>query len=171
MRHTDAVRAAFALVALLAAEPALADTVVYVVRHAEKAKDPGDGDPELVSAGRARAQALAEALRSTDIAAVFTTKYKRNRQTVAPLAAAKKLTPKVYEADGYDALVAAVKRDHRGQRVVIAGHSNTVPDILRAFGAKTKIALEHSDYDGLFVLIVGPKHTRLEHLHYGGPNP
>jgi hypothetical protein len=62
---------------LLAQSPA---TTVILVRHAEKADEPG-ADPALSAAGEARARALADALRDVKVAAVLTTPYRRTNAT------------------------------------------------------------------------------------------
>lgn len=166
------IRPALMLLVLATSTPGFADTTVYVVRHTEKAKDPGDGDPVLSESGRARARALARVLRSLELAAIYTTRYKRNRQTVAPVAKAKGLTPKIYKARATAELAAQIRRANRDARVLVAGHSNTVPAILSAFGVKPAIQLADHHYDNLFIVIVpteGP--ARLEHLHFGAVDP
>ena len=62
---------------------------MFLVRHAERA-DAGMAaakmagrDPDLSDAGKARANALAAMLKDARITAIFTTEYKRTRQTGA----------------------------------------------------------------------------------------
>jgi broad specificity phosphatase PhoE len=62
---------------------ATAQSTIFVVRHAEKAD--ATKDPDLSEAGRARAEALAKALRDAKIAAIYATEFKRTQQTAAPL--------------------------------------------------------------------------------------
>ena len=69
--------------------------MVIVVRHAERADDgasPGTSmaaspDPELSEAGKARALKLAAMLGDAGIVAIYTTEYRRTKNTAAPLAA------------------------------------------------------------------------------------
>jgi phosphohistidine phosphatase SixA len=62
-----------------------AATTIVVVRHAEKSMD-HPTDPSLSEAGRERARALAAALQGTGVSAIYTTQYKRTRETAQPLA-------------------------------------------------------------------------------------
>ena len=57
---------------------------------------------------------------------------------------------------------------HGGQRVLVVGHSNTLPPLIEALGVPRAPELTESDYDDLFVVerpAEGP--ARLLHLHYG----
>src|SRR5690606_13518954 len=66
------------------------EVAFVIVRHAEKAGGAGS-DPALSDAGRERAAALARRLSGTSVAAVYTTDFRRTRDTVAPTAAAQGL--------------------------------------------------------------------------------
>ena len=59
----------------------------------------------------------------------------RTEQTAAPLAVAHHLEPVIIKADDAYAknIVDAILRDHKGETVVVIGHSNTTPDVIRAF--------------------------------------
>lgn len=155
-----------ALLVLLAPASALADSTVYVVRHAEKAKD--EEDPRLTPAGKARAAELALALRSVKLSAVFTTKYRRNRETAAPAAKQAGLSAIVVDAKDYAGLAKTIRTRHDGQHVLVVGHSNTVPEILKALGVKTALAIEERDYDNLFIVQVKKAGgATMSHLHFG----
>lgn len=125
--------------------PAAALEVVYLVRHAEKVAfwPPAYEDFRPLSAeGVARSEALARHLADREIAAIYASPTARALATGMPLAAAG--VP--IEADGAtideDALPAffdALRRRHRDDRaVLIVGHSNTVPMLLRALGATSE---------------------------------
>lgn len=159
---------ALALVALLALPAACRGplSTVYLVRHAEKAPDPGDGDPDLDAQGEARAHALADTLADVPLDALYCTDLERTRQTLAPLAAARGLEPKVLPAKDVAALVARLKAAPAGSVSLVAGHSNTLPEILAALGADAP-EVQHEDYDDLFVLVLGGERPRLMRLHYG----
>src|SRR5262245_1427972 len=66
--------------------PPPAVKTVIVVRHAE-ADGPthGGGDPVLSADGRARALELSRTLADAPLRTVYSTHYKRNRQTAEPL--------------------------------------------------------------------------------------
>jgi broad specificity phosphatase PhoE len=145
-------------------------TTIVLVRHAEKAAEPA-ADPPLTEAGAARAQALVEAVRGMPVTAIVSTDFARTRSTAAPLAARLGLTTEIVDARARDhaRLVAeGVLARHRGETVVIVGHSNTVPDIVAALGAPKPAPICDGEYDNLFVVRVpaaGP--ATVERRHYG----
>lgn len=137
-----------------------APTVVLVVRHAEKVAD-GSADPELSEAGLKRAQALADVAAEAGVAAVYTTQFKRTRETARPLAERLKIPAVVVEATRENAkthpaaLAKQVLAKHAGQTVLVVGHSNTVPQIVGALGGRRPPDLDDAtEFDRLFVVIV-----------------
>ena len=143
------IPAVLALMALAAT--AFAQKAIVVVRHAEKADQ--STDPVLSAEGTARAEALAKALRSLEVKAVYVTQYKRTVLTAAPLMTAAGLEPIEVHADATADLVARMKREHPGDVVLTVGHSNTVPRILERLGVAETIELGDNDYDNLFIVV------------------
>lgn len=134
-------------------------TTIIVVRHAEKMDD--GADPALSAAGEARAAALAGALQHAGVTAIYTTQFRRTRDTAVPLARRIGVTPTLMEAGGgagshASAVAERVLAEARGSTAVIVGHSNTVPDIVRALGGPDVGAIADDEYMHLFVLLVGP---------------
>jgi broad specificity phosphatase PhoE len=158
-----------ALLTLCAAGSAFAQvtTTVIVVRHAEKVDD--SADPALSDAGRARSQQLADALADAGVSAIITTQYERTRHTAAPLGERTGIVPVVVAAAGRSHAddVAARVRQYGTGVVVVVGHSNTVPAIIRALGAPDVGEIPDSSYDELFVLMLGEGGTRLIRTRYG----
>jgi broad specificity phosphatase PhoE len=141
-----------------AAAPAAAPALVIVVRHAEKAAAPGD-DPPLSPEGEARARALAEALAGADVGAIVVTPRRRTADTAAPLAAARRLTPRsscsappARPARRARRAVADAARRHPGRVVVVVGHSNTVPAVVAALGGPRLPDLCDASYATMFVV-------------------
>jgi broad specificity phosphatase PhoE len=144
-----------------------APTVVLVVRHAEKVAD-GSADPELSEAGQKRAQALADVAEEAGVVAVYTTQFKRTRETARPLAERLKIPAVVVEATRENArthpaaLAKQILAKHAGQTVLVVGHSNTVPLIVEALGGRRPPDLDDAtEFDRLFVVIV-PKDGRAQ---------
>lgn len=100
-------------------------TTFIIVRHAERADD-GSGDPDISEVGKERASRLSQLLSKTAVNAIYSTGYKRTRNTVTPLANAKGLQISSYEALNGQAIDKMLK-DHAGGIIVVSGHSNTVP--------------------------------------------
>jgi len=148
---------------------ASAQTVVFVVRHAERA-DAGAGtspmmaqDPDLSEAGKARAQSLAAALKDAGITAIYSTEYKRTQQTAGPLAKALRIQVTTVAAREMPALLQKLKAAAGNSLVV--GHSNTVGEVIAGLGVAEPVKLTDTDYDNLFVVVRGEKPT-LVRLHF-----
>lgn len=147
--------ALFAIIVFMSTS-ARAATTIILVRHAEKASM--SGDMPLSEAGAARAKELARVLSDAGISAIYTTQYLRTQQTVAPLAEALQITPRVIEAGGkaYPAnVVREVLARHKGETVLVAGHSNTTVDVLRELGMKDPPFIPEPQFDDLFVCTIG----------------
>lgn len=159
------------------AAPALADTTVYVVRHAEKRATPANtpratSDPELTDAGQQRAIQLARVLRSADITATFSSQFKRTRLTAEPTAERAKVKHIVHPAGEEKGLVELILGSYANKSVLVVAHSNTIPKILRQLGYDGKVSIKESDYDNLFVVRVGKDGNASSiRLHYGAENP
>ena len=141
---------------------AAAQSTIFIVRHAEKAEG-GGNDPDLSDAGRARAESLATTLKDAGISAIYATELKRTQQTAAPLAKMLHLEPAIIPAKDSAGLIAKL-RASPGNALVV-GHTNTIPDLIKALGIATPIQIADGDYENLFVLVLDEK-SRLIHLHY-----
>ncbi len=163
-------RLLFLLLIALAGTPLVAGAqTVFVVRHAERADAASGGqtmmaaDPELSKAGHARAESLAAMLKDAGITAIFASDTRRAQQTGAPLAKALGLTVQVVPAKEPGALLATVKAA-KGN-VLVVGHSNTVPEIIKGLGVATPVTIGESEYDSLFVVTPGAPPS-LVRLHF-----
>lgn len=130
------------------------NTTVYIVRHAEKqTQDKKNQDPSLNELGKQRAEDLKTYLEKEKIGHIFTTPYKRNQETAAPLAKHLDLGVEFYEAHDTAFLAKRVKQELVGKRILIVGHSNTVIKIAEALGAKLSLKeLQEEDYDFIIQL-------------------
>ncbi|QNV04574.1 phosphoglycerate mutase family protein [Shewanella algae] len=142
-----------------------ADTnqTIFLVRHAEKAQGT---DPGLTAAGKA----LAEALRDTQLQRLMSSEFRRTQETLAPIATAKQLRIEVFPAKaGLEAHINAIADAVKASQgnVLIAGHSNTVPAIIKALGGPL-VSLNEQQYDQLFILTLGEQGpTGLVTTHFG----
>jgi broad specificity phosphatase PhoE len=161
-----------AAIAPLAASAQSPVTTVILVRHAEKADEPG-ADPALSAAGEARARALAEELRGVKVAGVLTTPFRRTNLTAAPLAAANGVTPVVVPVNGglaaYGKAVAdMIASQYAGRTVVVVGHANTIPAVIAALGGPKVSDLCENEYSSIFRLtLTGSAAPKLDASHYG----
>ena len=151
---------------------------VYLVRHAERADEPRQ-DPSLNEKGNARAQELARVLANANIKAIISSQYLRTKQTAEPLA--KKLSlpvtsitlnvtpsnPRVV-TDQSTAEVTNKILSHPGESVLVIGHTNSVPDVIKMLGGDTVPVMDETVFDDLFVVTVYAKgKARVAHLKYG----
>ncbi len=173
-RRCALARAALLLILLAGcAGTVLADTTVILVRHAEKTT--AADDPDLSEAGQARAAELARTLADIEIDAIYSTDFKRTRNTAAAVAAAKEIEIQLIRRDELSTHVAELPKrilaDHPDGTVLVVGHSNTVPALIESFGVPTA-KLTEKEYDDLYVVTVqaGGK-ARLMHLHFGAVSP
>lgn len=149
-----------ALVIAMTLVPSLsfAQRMVILTRHAERADGAatmGGSDPLLSEAGKARAEKIASMLVDANVAAMFTTEYRRTMDTAAPLALKIKLSPDVVPAAQLSALIEKIK-SHLDDTVFVVGHSNTVPMIIKALGGPD-VTIGDNEYDNLFFYVPATK--------------
>jgi broad specificity phosphatase PhoE len=133
------------------ASSAAAQEVVYVARHAEQVADVED--PPLSEEGRARAWMLREFFRDAGLTAVYATELRRNTETGAMVTEPLGFEATLVRAASLDGLVARVQREQPHGRVLIVGHSNTVPKILEELGYPNEITIDHHEFDNLFIVM------------------
>lgn len=172
MRNRSRMLAIVGAVALLVAGGVVeAATTIILVRHAEKQTTPDMPDPSLTEAGAARAAALARVLADAPMDAVFVTQFRRTQETAAPTAAAHGLEAMQRDAGDVAGTAAEILRKHEDETVLVCGHSNTVPAMIRSLGVDTDLSLTEQDYDDLFVVTVDDDgDASLLRLHYGAPS-
>ena len=132
-----------------------AQEVVYLVRHAERLDD--SRDSALSADGVARAAHLADTLRDAGITAIFATEYQRTADTARPLAARLGIPVQQVAGGQSGALIAKIKAAGPSARVLVVGHSNTVPELLKLMGHTVEIVIATGEYDNLFVVLPATK--------------
>jgi phosphohistidine phosphatase SixA len=139
---------------------------VFLVRHADIDMPPESTDPPLNEAGRQRAKDLAHVAGSAGITALVTSALLRTKQTVEPLASMLEIEAE--SASDMPALIEKVRSGSSGSAVLIAGHSNTVPEVIAGLGVSEAVMIDEHDFDNLFVVLIeqAGKSTLLR-LKYG----
>ena len=122
---------------------------VILIRHAEPVAT--GTDPGLSTPGKKRALALAKLLTDAGITSIFTSDLRRTKDTAAPLGTQLAIAPVVI-ADAPAA--AAAQINAAGDRVLVIGHTNTVPEIIEALGGPPDLEIQHTEFDRLFALQV-----------------
>ena len=95
---------------------------------------------------------LRDMLRGAGVTRIVTSELRRTIDTAAPLAAAAHLTPQRVPAADTTALVAALNAMGARDRVLVVGHSNTVPALLRALHVDAVATIADAEYDNLFIV-------------------
>jgi 2,3-bisphosphoglycerate-dependent phosphoglycerate mutase len=141
-------------------------TVVFLVRHAERAED-GTSDPVISLPGWDRARLLAGLLGDAGLTHLHATDYRRTRGTGRPLADALGLDMHLYDPRDLPGL-AGTLRATPGRHLVV-GHSNTTPELVAALGGDPGAPIDEAEYDRLYVvtLMEGGASTVL--LRFGAP--
>ncbi len=132
-------------------------TQIYVVRHADRT-----AQDDLMPAGIARANELSRVLFHAGIDSIFSTNSVRTTKTVKPLATAKGL-PIILYSD-IDSLLNRILKNSTGKTVLVAAHSNTVPQIITKCGCVPPFAeIPSTQFDDLFLIILqkGKNHSKV----------
>lgn len=135
---------------------------IYLVRHAEKQAD-GSKDPELTASGEYRAEQLAAWFADKNIGDIWSSDYRRSRNTAKPLVSKPGLEPSLYDPRDLPAL--ARKLQDKQNNAVVVGHSNTTPQLARLLCDCNVADMDDLEYDLLFVVSVNDGETNLEILN------
>lgn len=119
---------------------------VYLTRHAET--PPGQQDPDLLTEGAERANKLSELMQVLGISHVYSTDFRRTRQTANPTALAVGTTTNIYN-DAAN-LVTDINLLPAGSRVLVVAHSNTVGQIVDQLGVSDTVTIAHDEFDNVF---------------------
>jgi broad specificity phosphatase PhoE len=135
----------------------LTTTTVVLVRHAEKELSSID-DPPLAPEGELRAERLAQMFGKITgvgrLEAIYVSDTRRTQQTAAPLAARLRLEPIVLPGSEVDKIARRAMRDHRGGAVLIIGHSNTIPQIVKRLSGIDVAPIADDEFDAIYLVSV-----------------
>ncbi|HXP64338.1 MAG TPA: histidine phosphatase family protein [Steroidobacteraceae bacterium] len=133
-------------------------TTVIVIRHAEK-ETATAVDPPLSPAGEARAELLARMFGDTHgvgrLDGIYVSDTLRSRSTAAPLAARLGISVTVAPNNDSKRLANRVLSENSGKRVMIVGHTNTVPELVAALSGRGDIpGMDEKDYGVMYIVTV-----------------
>jgi phosphohistidine phosphatase SixA len=151
---------------------------VFLVRHAEKEEEP-KRDPPLKKEGIARSQELARVLAGSNINAIYTSQFIRTKQTADPLATKLRLTAisitlkpnlddlRLIAAESTAETVNKILQGS-GENVLLVGHSNSIPDVIKMLGGDVVPTIDERKFDDLFVVTVYAKgKAKVTQIKYG----
>ncbi len=131
---------------------------VFLLRHAETVPEtPATPERFLSATGKRRSKALQRLLGKAGITHVFSSDYPRTRGTIGPLAATAGLEVKLISPRRTREQVRAIRALAPGSIALVAGHSNTLPELIKALGGSIagltrRGWLVESDHDRLFMM-------------------
>lgn len=139
----------------------------FCVRHAEKTKD--KEDPDLTESGYARANTLAHVLRDVKLDAVYSTEFKRTKETARPSAESNGLNIISYSHKEPTAFSEELRTKYPAGNVLIVGHSNSTPTLVNHLTKnETYQKLDESQYDKIYVVKIDSNgNSNVSLLNYG----
>lgn len=147
------------------------DAKIYLVRHAEKLSG---NDPSLTTEGNNRAGDLMRVLTDKKIARIYVTEYKRTQNTGDSLRIQSGIDTVHYLSDtSCIDLVNKIKANGDLNRtILIIGHSNTLPTIIRKLGLLEYAAedIPSNEFDNLFLIKFKKGRPSLTKTKFGLPS-
>ena len=130
-------------------------TTYYLIRHAEKKAD--KKDPEINNEGIKRTKKWLTIFKEIKFDAVYSTDYKRTKQTAKPIAdingkAILGYNPRELYDPGF-------KYNTTGKTVLVVGHSNTTPNFVnKILGEEKYKQIDENIYGNLYIVtVIGDK--------------
>ena len=170
-----------ASVFLIAPQEQSKPITVYLVRHAERADEPRQ-DPPLTEKGTLRSQELARILANADIKSIITSQFLRTKQTAEPLAKQANVAvtsislsvnpsnPRTISEQSTAEVINKIL-ERSGESVLVVGHSNSIPDVIKMLGGDVSPVIDEKKFDDLFVVTVyGKGKAKVAHMKYGSSN-
>lgn len=142
---------------------------IVLIRHAEKdvsaTADPND--PNLSPEGKQRAERLWKTVKHLKPGALYSTDYKRTRDTLSDVARRRRLDVKIYDAKNPAALAAEINSSAT-KRFLVVGHSNTIPGLANLLIKKELFKqLDDVEYGAIWIIrLRKSKPPRAEILSY-----
>ena len=134
-------------------------SVYYFIRHAEKDRsDSTNKNPSLTLQGLERANKWALFFKDKNIAAVYSTNYKRTQQTALPIAKEQNLEIISYTAK--ELISEKFIANNKGKNIVIVGHSNTTPELVNSLlGEKKYEDIADRENNNVFIVTLNKNKT------------
>ncbi|MBQ4811227.1 histidine phosphatase family protein [Pseudoalteromonas luteoviolacea] len=129
---------------------------IVLLRHAEKQKGV---DPSLTADGVKRARRIAQMMLPLEPTKLYSTDYNRTKATLAPLADLIDTHVAVYDARNLDGFARELKQ--KTGTVVVAGHSNTTPVLVKLL-TNRDVRIEEDEFDKIFVVTFVDGEPKLE---------
>ncbi len=147
-------------------------TKYYVVRHAEKRNNTDTST--LTLQGQQRAIALKDLLNDKGIDHIYASVFNRTQLTAGPLANEINKSLIIYSLDTTQKLAEQLKR-YSGSDILIVGHTNNIPEIIRYLSDESIAPIDETDFDNLYIVEInrnfGWTSKYVTSTTYGAPSP
>ena len=146
-------------------------TTIYIIRHAEQ----GAGeDASLTEEGKDRTEKWGDYFEDKNITTYYTTKHKRAIETVTGISTftsgipqpgtSRQFVVKNYEGPE-DLLLKQVGEDHKGESVLIVGHSDTIHKYINILLETDKFTeIDEEEYGNLYIVTLRDGKPEIERL-------
>lgn len=126
-------------------------STVYLIRHFEKqvATNATGKDVSLSAEGKNYALALPQALLGANIKEIYSSPYKRTRESA--YATAKAFSVEIQEYDPRKLTTIASHAINSNANMLIVGHSNTTPELFALLGCY-ELHISETDYNQVYVV-------------------
>ncbi len=142
------------MISAFAATTAAQKKTFILVRHAEKdvSANADKVDPELADEGKARAARLVKVLKKYRPGAVYSSNFKRTRDTAQPVALWRKKGVEIYDHKDLKAQVDRMMVS-KTKRFLVVGHNSTTPALANLLIKEDKYkTLPESDYGKIWIV-------------------
>ena len=150
------------LVCFIGKTPASDDAhsyTLYLIRHAEKVQD-GNSDPVLTETGKQRSENLADWFSDRQIENIWSSDYKRTRDTAKPIASKLNIDLTIYDPRNLPKLTESLKTNQKN--AIVVGHSNTTPELARLLCNCEIADMDEFEHDRVIVVLISDHETWVE---------
>ena len=145
----------FITMATLQAQESVEEATTYfLIRHAEKVREnPADKNPDLNERGFQRAENWEKVLQHISFDAIYSTDFKRTLNTITPISKKWNLAPIIYNPSKVD--FELFQLENTGKNVLIAGHSNTIPQFVNGLIHQQKYPeMDDDEFSHLYIVTI-----------------
>lgn len=144
----------FIAAVLLAGGAAAQKKTFILVRHAEKdvSATADRVDPDLTQIGRERAVRLVATIKRYKPGAIYSSDFKRTRDTASPMAARRKKDVQIYDPKKLTELLTTMMVS-KTKRFLVVGHNTTTPALANLIIKEDKYkALSEAEYGKIWII-------------------
>lgn len=130
---------------------------VILIRHAEKdvSAEADKTDPELAKDGRMRAERLEKFVKKYKPNRIYSTNFKRTRQTVTPLSEKRKAPIEIYDHKKLDEFFNRIMSETESRRILVVGHNVSIPALANMLIKQQKYkTLDESEYNKMWIITI-----------------